>query len=63
MKSKYILAVKFFTETKNEEQIEISYKEIERFLDTYTEFMWFYNFNPENIEEYLLKQLPEDLKY
>lgn len=41
MRSKYIFAVKFFTETKNEEQLTILYKEIEGFLDNYAEFKYF----------------------
>jgi hypothetical protein len=62
MQNKYVLAVKFFTETKNEEQINLSYIEIERFLDVYTEFSWFYTFLPEFIPEELLNKLPEELK-
>lgn len=62
MKSKYVLAVKFFTETKNEEQLNISYKEIHRFLDTYTEFIWFYSFDLKQIEEDELNTMSDKIK-
>lgn len=60
MKSKYILAVKFFTETKNEEQLDLSYKEIERFLDTYNEFIWYYSFTT-NFNEDFIKEIGKEL--
>ena len=45
MKSKYSLAIKFFTESKNEEQLELCYKEIESFMDTFDEFKFFLRFS------------------
>ena len=49
MKSKYALAIKFFTESKNEEQLDLSYKEIEKFMTTYEEFKFFFNFSIQDI--------------
>jgi len=63
MKSKYVFAVKFFTETKNEEQLNISYKEIENFLDVFTEFIFYYEICNKDIEEELINLLPEEIKY
>lgn len=49
MKNKYSLAIKFFTESKNEEQLELSYKEIEAFMTTYEEFKFYLKFSTETI--------------
>lgn len=62
MKKKYAMAIKFFTETKNEEQLEISYKEIESFMSNYGSFKFFYKFQSFNIDEKALNRLPEDTK-
>ncbi len=35
IKKKYILAFKFFTETKNYTQLDLTYKEYESFYDIY----------------------------
>jgi hypothetical protein len=59
MKSKYALAIKFFTESKNEEQLDLSYKEIEKFMTTYEEFKFFFNFS---IQEIPLDSLSDDEK-
>ena len=37
MKKKYNLAVKFFTETKNEEQLDLTYKEYEIFYEIFSQ--------------------------
>jgi hypothetical protein len=50
MKSKYALAIKFFTESKNEEQLDLCYKEIEKFMTTYEKFKFFLNFSIQEIE-------------
>lgn len=44
MKLKYKLAVKYFTETKNQEQLNLAYKEIESFIENYRNFKWYYSF-------------------
>ncbi len=56
------MAIKFFTETKNEEQLEISYKEIECFMANYNSFKFFYKFQTLNLDEKALARLPEDTK-
>jgi hypothetical protein len=60
MKNKYILAVKFFTETKNDEQLILSYKEIESFLDNFYTFKFFFKFSTSNIK--YIDDLPEEIK-
>jgi len=62
MKKKYAMAIKFFTETKNEEQLEISYKEIENFMNNYSSFKFFYKFQTFNIDEKALSRIPEEIK-
>jgi hypothetical protein len=49
MKSKYALAIKFFTESKNEEQLDLCYKEIEKFMTTYEKFKFFIKFSLQEI--------------
>jgi hypothetical protein len=63
MKGKYNLAIKFFTESKNEEQLELSYKEIDRFLTTYDNFKFYLNFSLENISDFVMKELSDEEKY
>jgi len=59
MRNKYVLAIKFFTETKNEEQLTIAYKEIEAFTETYNNFCFYYFFDPENINPKYLNLLSD----
>ena len=60
MKSKYNLAVKFFTETKNQEQLDLTYKEFEAFHETFEQFKFFYKFKIDSIDPKALNQLSEE---
>jgi hypothetical protein len=60
MKSKYSLAIKFFTEAKNEEQLELCYKEIESFMDTFDEFKFFLRFSTTSIPPQMQENLTEE---
>ena len=62
MKSKYNLAVKFFTETKNQEQLDLTYKEFEGFHETFEQFKYFYKFKLETIDPKVINQLNEEEK-
>ena len=62
MKSKYNLAVKFFTETKNQEQLYLTYKEYEAFHETFEQFKFFYKFKIESIDPKAYNQLTEEEK-
>ena len=62
MKSKYNLAVKFFTETKNQEQLDLTYKEYEAFHETFEQFKFFYKFKIETIDPKAINQLNEEEK-
>ena len=62
IKMKYVLAFKFFTETKNYPQLDLTYKEYESFYDIYTKFKFFYKFNPSPIDNTILQYLNEKEK-
>ena len=62
MENKYILALKFFTETKNEEQMDIAYNEIEAFMETYEYFLFYYFFDSNEIEPTFLDCLSDEIK-
>jgi len=54
MKSKYLQSIKFYTEIKNEEQINYAYLELESLIETYENFKFFFKFE--------LNQLPQNLQ-
>ena len=62
MKSKYNLAVKFFNETKNDEQLKLTYKEFEEFHKSYENFKFFYKFKSMSIDPKIINQLDEEEK-
>jgi hypothetical protein len=55
MKLKYKVAVKYYNETKNSEQLQFAYKEIENFTENYINFKWYYKFNFDKIMNYYLR--------
>jgi hypothetical protein len=63
MEEKYRLAIKFFTETKNEEQLNIAYKEIDTFMETFENYLSYFTFDPKNISEDVFTHLTEENKY
>ena len=60
MKNKYSMAIKFFTEAKNEEQLDLSYIEIEKFLTNFSQFKLFFKFQTFTIDEKILNRLPKE---
>ena len=63
MEKNYRLALKFFTETKNEEQLIRAYKEIDCFMEIYENYSWFFSFNPNEINKNDNQYLTEEIKY
>jgi len=63
MKVKYKIAIKFFTETNNEEQLTIAYNEIESYLQHYYHFKWYYEFTTAKIDLHLQSLLNDDDRY
>jgi hypothetical protein len=57
IKKKYILAVKFFTETKNQAQLDLTYKEYESFYDVFNRFKSYYKFSINKIDKKVIEQL------
>jgi hypothetical protein len=60
MKNKYKLAIKFYTETRNEEQLQIAYKEIDKFYEIYYLYKYYYNFSPKKLNKQLFSLLKEE---
>jgi hypothetical protein len=54
MKIKYLQAIKFYAETRNEEQLKLAYKEFDNLLEIYFNFKWFLKFD--------LNNLPKEIK-
>ncbi len=63
MKGKYSLAIKFFTESKNEEQLELSYKEIDNFMATFENFKFVLKFSVEDMSANVINSLTEEERY
>lgn len=60
MRNKYSLAIKFFTESKNEEQLELCYKEIESFMTTYDAFKFYIKFSVNEIPMRVANNLSQE---
>lgn len=54
------MAIKFFTETKNDEQLDLSYAEIEKFLTNFNQYKSFYKFETFCIDPKILNRLPKE---
>jgi hypothetical protein len=59
MRVNYISAIKFYTESKNKQQLDLAYKEIENFLTTYTSYKSYYNIDISS-NSAILTQLSEE---
>ena len=62
IKKKYNLAVKFFTETKNKVQLDLTYKEYESFYENFNLFKFFYKFSINSLEKKVTEQLNDNEK-
>ena len=62
MKNKYKLAIKFYTETRNEEQLLIAYKDIDQFYEICYLFKYYYTFAAKNINKQIFSLLSEEDK-
>ena len=60
MKLKYQMAIKFFSESKNEEQLDISYIEVEKFLTNFNQYKSFYKFETFTIDIKIINRLPKE---
>ena len=62
IKKKYNLAVKFFTETKNQAQLDLTYKEYESFYEVFNKFKNYYKFSTNKIDKKVIEQLNDNEK-
>lgn len=62
MRNKYYSAVKFFSDSRNEEQLELSYKEIEHFMDNLERFEWYFTFDSNSLSEEYYNSLSEEYR-
>lgn len=50
MKNKYDLAIKYYSETNNQQQIDLTYQELEKFNEIYTSYQFYYQLDKSSIE-------------
>ena len=62
MKKQYKQIIKFFSETKNQELLDLTYDEYEKFMDSYDKFKFYYNFEFDNIDPKAINRLNEEEK-
>ena len=62
MESKYHLCIKFFTESKDEEQLTIAYNEIEAFMSTFENFLFYFHLDPTDLSATIVEALSEESK-
>ena len=62
MKKQYKQIIKYFSETKNTELIDLTYDEYEKFMDSYEKFKYYYNFEFDNIDPKAINRLNEEEK-
>ena len=62
MKKQYKQIIKYFSETNNPELIDITYDEYEKFMNSYDEFKFYYNFEFDSIDPKVISRLTEEEK-
>ena len=62
MKKQYKQIIKFFSETKNQELLDLTYDEYEKFMDSYEQFKFYYNFEFDTIDPKAISRLNEEEK-
>ena len=62
MKKQYKYIIKFFSETKNPEVVDLTYNEYEKFMDSYEKFKFYYNFEFNDIDPKSINRLTEEEK-
>ena len=62
MKKQYKQIIKFFSETNNPDLIDLTYDEYEKFLNSFEQFKFYYNFEFDNIDPKSINRLTEEEK-
>lgn len=55
MKNKYDLAIKYYTETENYDQLKLAYEEMEQFNQTYESFFYYLKIDNKTLQELINK--------
>ena len=62
MKKQYKQIIKFFSETNNPDIVDATYDEYEKFMDSYEQFKFYYNFEFDSIDPKAINRLNEEEK-
>ena len=62
MKNQYKQIIKFFSETNNPDLMDLTYDEYEKFMDSFEQFKFYYNFEFDNIDPKAINRLNEEEK-
>ena len=62
IKKQYKQIIQFFSETNNSKQIDLTYYEYEKFMESYKQFKFYYNFQIDSIDPKVINRLNEDEK-
>ena len=62
MKKQYKQIIKFFSETNNPDIVDVTYDEYDKFMDSYEQFKFYYNFEFDNIDPKAIIRLNEQEK-
>ncbi len=52
MKQKYYDAMKFYSDTQNDEQLNIAHREFDPFMESFNRFKWYHDMNKEELIKY-----------
>ena len=62
MKKQYKQIIQFFSETNNPQQLDLTYDEYEKFMESYELFKFYYKFEFDSIDPKVINRLNEDEK-
>jgi hypothetical protein len=63
MREKYVSAFKFFTESKNEEQLNLTYSEYESFMHIFNQTHFYMSLDIDELDNEIHENLPLEYKY
>ena len=62
IKKQYKQIIQFFSETNNQDQLDLTYYEYEKFMESYEQFKFYYKFQIDSIDPKVINRLKEDEK-
>lgn len=63
MREKYVSAFKFFTESKNEEQLNLTYSEYESFMNIFNQTHFYMSLEIDELDNEVHEGLSQEYKY